>query len=114
MSISAPQPFDASHRLENDCGKFALTDWLLHHACQAQSSGSAGCGGSTNPAKALAQTGLYFIRLVFGLGSAYSTLSKLKRDESNVHPYPLVPARTNERLIEPSWFAMSTLATRHC
>lgn len=42
MSFSAPQPLDASHRLEAfDCGKPALTDWLLHHARQAQGSGSA-------------------------------------------------------------------------
>jgi len=42
MSLSAPQPLDASHRLEEfDCGKPALTDWLLRHARQAQSSGSA-------------------------------------------------------------------------
>jgi hypothetical protein len=28
-SLSAPQPLDASHRLEEfDCGKPALTDWL--------------------------------------------------------------------------------------
>jgi predicted N-acetyltransferase YhbS len=42
MSLSAPEPLDASHRLEAfDCGKTALTDWLLRHARQAQSSGSA-------------------------------------------------------------------------
>ncbi|WIM05100.1 MAG: GNAT family N-acetyltransferase [Candidatus Nitricoxidivorans perseverans] len=42
MSLSAPQPLDALHRLEEfDCGKPALTDWLLHHAHQAQGSGSA-------------------------------------------------------------------------
>src|SRR3990170_4936556 len=42
MSLSAPRPLDASHRLEDfDCGKPALTDWLLHHARQAQGSGSA-------------------------------------------------------------------------
>lgn len=42
MSLSAPQSLDASHRLEAfDCGKLALTDWLLHHARQAQGSGSA-------------------------------------------------------------------------
>lgn len=42
MSLSAPQPLDASHRLEAfDCGKPALTGWLLHHARQAQGSGSA-------------------------------------------------------------------------
>ncbi|MDY0073102.1 MAG: GNAT family N-acetyltransferase [Thauera sp.] len=42
MSFSAPQPLAAHHRLEEfDCGKPALTDWLLHHARQAQGSGSA-------------------------------------------------------------------------
>ena len=42
MSFSAPQPLGTSHRLEEfDCGKPALTDWLLHHARQAQGSGSA-------------------------------------------------------------------------
>lgn len=42
MSLSAPQPLDVSQRLEEfDCGKPALTDWLLRHAHQAQSSGSA-------------------------------------------------------------------------
>ena len=42
MNLSAPQPLDAHHRLEDfDCGKPALTDWLLRHARQAQGSGSA-------------------------------------------------------------------------
>lgn len=42
MNLSAPRPLDASHHLEHfDCGKPALTHWLLHHALQAQSSGSA-------------------------------------------------------------------------
>ena len=42
MSLSAPQPLGAHHRLEAfDCGKPALTDWLLRHARQAQGSGSA-------------------------------------------------------------------------
>lgn len=41
MSLSAPLPLDSSHRLETfDCGKTALTDWLLRHARQAQGSGS--------------------------------------------------------------------------
>ena len=40
--LSAPAALDASHRLEGfDCGKPALTDWLLRHARQAQGSGSA-------------------------------------------------------------------------
>ncbi len=42
MNLSAPQSLNASHHLEEfDCGKPALTDWLLSHARQAQSSGSA-------------------------------------------------------------------------
>lgn len=42
MRPSAPAALDASHRLEGfDCGKPALTDWLLRHARQAQGSGSA-------------------------------------------------------------------------
>ncbi|MCW5220263.1 GNAT family N-acetyltransferase [Verminephrobacter aporrectodeae subsp. tuberculatae] len=42
MNLCAPQPLDTRHRLEAfDCGKPALTDWLLRHARQAQGSGSA-------------------------------------------------------------------------
>lgn len=42
MSLSGPEPLAAHHRLEGfDCGKPALTDWLLRHARQAQGSGSA-------------------------------------------------------------------------
>ncbi|HDS1130722.1 TPA: GNAT family N-acetyltransferase [Stenotrophomonas maltophilia] len=40
--LSKPQPLDTSHTLENfDCGKPVLNDWLLRHARQAQTSGSA-------------------------------------------------------------------------
>lgn len=42
MNISMPQSLDVRHRVEEfDCGKPALTDWLLRHARQAQGSGSA-------------------------------------------------------------------------
>lgn len=42
MNLSAPRPLDAHQRLQEfDCGKPALTDWLLHHARQAQGGGSA-------------------------------------------------------------------------
>lgn len=42
MSLRGPEPLDSQHRLEGfDCGKPALNDWLLRHARQAQSSGSA-------------------------------------------------------------------------
>ncbi|PKM14271.1 MAG: GNAT family N-acetyltransferase [Gammaproteobacteria bacterium HGW-Gammaproteobacteria-2] len=42
MSLSAPRSLDAAHRLDGfDCGKPALTDWLLRYAQQAQTSGSA-------------------------------------------------------------------------
>lgn len=42
MILSAPRLLDARQQLEGfDCGKPALTDWLVHHARQAQGSGSA-------------------------------------------------------------------------
>ncbi len=42
MSLHGPFPLGAQHRLEGfDCGKPALTEWLLRHARQAQGSGSA-------------------------------------------------------------------------
>ncbi|ENO84815.1 GNAT family N-acetyltransferase [Thauera linaloolentis] len=42
MKPSKPQALGAHHRLDDfDCGKPALTHWLLHHARQAQASGSA-------------------------------------------------------------------------
>jgi GNAT superfamily N-acetyltransferase len=38
----APQALSAKHRLNGfDCGKPALNDWLVRHAMQAQTSGSA-------------------------------------------------------------------------
>jgi predicted N-acetyltransferase YhbS len=42
VTLSRPEPLGADHQLEGfDCGKPALDDWLLRHARQAQSSGSA-------------------------------------------------------------------------
>lgn|SRR3989338_7078414 len=42
MTLRAPEPLNAQHRLEGfDCGKPVLNDWLLRHARQAQGSGSA-------------------------------------------------------------------------
>lgn len=42
MSLSRPEPLASGHKLENfDCGKPSLNEWLLHHARQAQASGSA-------------------------------------------------------------------------
>ena len=42
MTLGAPEPLLASHRLDDfDCGKPALNDWLVRHARQAQSAGSA-------------------------------------------------------------------------
>ncbi len=40
--LQAPQPLDPSHELNAfDCGKPALNEWLIRHARQSQSSGSA-------------------------------------------------------------------------
>ena len=42
MTLRAPQPFGAGHRLEAfDCGKPPLNAWLLRHALQSQAAGSA-------------------------------------------------------------------------
>jgi predicted N-acetyltransferase YhbS len=42
MNLRGPEPLGQQHRLEGfDCGKPGLNDWLLRHARQAQSSGSA-------------------------------------------------------------------------
>ena len=42
MTLRAPQPLGAGHRLDSfDCGKPSLNDWLVRHARQAQAAGSA-------------------------------------------------------------------------
>ena len=42
MALRAPQRLDAEHRLDAfDCGKPALSEWLIRHARQADASGSA-------------------------------------------------------------------------
>ncbi|WP_295584124.1 GNAT family N-acetyltransferase [uncultured Lamprocystis sp.] len=42
MSLGAPEPLDARHRIDTfDCGKPALDTWLTRYARQAQASGSA-------------------------------------------------------------------------
>lgn len=42
MSLSAPEPLGAHHRiLDFDCGRPSLNDWLIRHARQAQGGGSA-------------------------------------------------------------------------
>ncbi len=42
MTLSAPAPLGVAHQLDEfDCGKSALTQWLVDHARQAQGSGSA-------------------------------------------------------------------------
>jgi GNAT superfamily N-acetyltransferase len=42
MNLRAPEPLSPEHQLHTfDCGKPPLNDWLLRHARQAQTSGSA-------------------------------------------------------------------------
>jgi hypothetical protein len=42
MLLAPPQALAADHVLDGfDCGKAGLNEWLLRHARQAQSSGSA-------------------------------------------------------------------------
>jgi predicted N-acetyltransferase YhbS len=42
MTLRSPESLGSQHRLDGfDCGKQALNEWLVRHAHQAQSSGSA-------------------------------------------------------------------------
>ncbi len=42
MTWRAPEPLTAQHRLDSfDCGQPTLNHWLVHHAREAQASGSA-------------------------------------------------------------------------
>jgi GNAT superfamily N-acetyltransferase len=42
MTLRSPESLGSQHRLDGfDCGKQALDEWLVRHARQAQSSGSA-------------------------------------------------------------------------
>ncbi len=42
MTLTAPQALEVSHVLDGfDCGKASLDDWLVRHARQAQTGGSA-------------------------------------------------------------------------
>jgi len=42
MSLSVPQVLNRGHRLESfECGRPVMNQWLIRHALQAQSSGSA-------------------------------------------------------------------------
>ena len=42
MTLRSPESLGSQHRLDDfDCGKHALNEWLVRHASQAQSSGSA-------------------------------------------------------------------------
>ena len=42
MALAPPEALDAGHGLDGfDCGKSSLDDWLVHHARQSQTSGSA-------------------------------------------------------------------------
>jgi len=42
MTLRSPESLGAQHRLDGfDCGKHTLNEWLVRHARQAQSSGSA-------------------------------------------------------------------------
>ena len=42
MTLRSPESLGSQHRIDDfDCGKHALNEWLVRHAHQAQSSGSA-------------------------------------------------------------------------
>jgi GNAT superfamily N-acetyltransferase len=82
MRFSAPQALDASHRLETfDCGKPALTDWLLQHALQAQGSGSARTFVACDPTRV---AGYYSLTV-----GQIDTLEAPKRVRRGMGRYPI-------------------------
>ena len=82
MSLRGPQPLGPQHRLEGfECGKPALSDWLLRHARQAQSAGSAKTFVVTDDDRVVA----YFSLTV----GQINTLEAPERDRKGMGQYPL-------------------------
>lgn len=90
MSLRGPQPLGPQHRLEGfECGKPALSEWLLRHARQAQSAGSAKTFVVTDDDRVVA----YFSLTV----GQINTLEAPERARKGMGQYPL-PVRVLARL----------------
>ncbi|WP_031347555.1 GNAT family N-acetyltransferase [Thauera terpenica] len=82
MSLRGPQPLGPQHRLEGfECGKPALSEWLLRHARQAQSAGSAKTFVVTDDDRVVA----YFSLTV----GQINTLEAPERARKGMGQYPL-------------------------
>ena len=82
MSLPGPQPLGPQHRLEGfECGKPALSEWLLRHARQAQSAGSAKTFVVTDDDRVVA----YFSLTV----GQINTLEAPQRARKGMGQYPL-------------------------
>ena len=82
MSLPGPQPLGPQHRLEGfECGKPALSEWLLRHARQAQSAGSAKTFVVTDDDRVVA----YFSLTV----GQINTLEAPERARKGMGQYPL-------------------------
>ena len=82
MSLRGPQPLGPQHRLEGfECGKPALSEWLLRHARQAQSAGSAKTFVVTDDDRVVA----YFSLTV----GQINTLEAPQRARKGMGQYPL-------------------------
>jgi predicted N-acetyltransferase YhbS len=82
VSLRGPQPLGPQHRLEGfECGKPALSEWLLRHARQAQSAGSAKTFVVTDDDRVVA----YFSLTV----GQINTLEAPERARKGMGQYPL-------------------------
>jgi predicted N-acetyltransferase YhbS len=82
VSLRGPQPLGPQHRLEGfECGKPALSEWLLRHARQAQRAGSAKTFVVTDDDRVVA----YFSLTV----GQINTLEAPERARKGMGQYPL-------------------------
>ncbi len=83
--LQAPQPLNNAHQLsEFDFGKVSLTDWLIKHARQAQSSGSAKTFVVVDEQKAVA-----YFSLTLGQIDTFDAPERVRQGMGQ-HPIPVV------------------------
>ena len=81
----APQALNAKHQLGDfDCGKPALNDWLIRHAMQAQSSGSARTGVVVEGARVVG-----YFSLAVGQADAMEVPDRIRKGMGR-YPIPVV------------------------
>lgn len=85
MKLLPPRPLEASHQLDEfDCGKPALTHWLVSHARQAQGSGSARTFVTCNDTRVVG-----YYSLTVGQIDTFDAPERIRRGMGR-YPIPLV------------------------